>query len=163
MRRRTVLRLAGASAGLTALSGCQIVTGAVPDCLTGEKTTIWIGPTRHAEEYTEQILPFPHSELHDDYPDIVEEITSGGQYKRCSPLPDEAASFVTLVEERIDRQVQEYEGELTERMEFVLESAYVDRNDTIEKIDLYHEGELISGDTLLSSPGGENETVSHSA
>lgn len=161
MQRRTLLQMAGASASLTLLSGCQFVSAAVPGCPRDQRTSIMFSWARHVEEYQEHIIPFSYSGLSENFPEIIEEIASDGEYKRCSPLPDEAESFVSSVKKRIARQFEEYDGEPSDGVKFRLSTAYVERDGTIEKIQLYHEGELVSGDYQLSSTTEENETTTN--
>lgn len=163
MQRRTLLQLAGASASLTLLSGCQFVSAVGPGCPRDQRTSIYFSWARHVEEYREHILPFSYSELSENFPEIIEEIASDGEYERCSPLPDEAKTFVSSVKKRITRQFEEYDEEQSEGMKYQLSSAYVERKETIETIYLYHDGELISGNTALNSTTGENEPTTTDA
>lgn len=161
MDKRQFLQQTGATTGLTALSGCTELARAIPGCGIDERTVIAF--QRHGrsgnsvDDNTSHILPFDYAGLAQMYPQIIDEIDGDGTYKRCAPVSDKVLSFVTVMRSRIIRQFDQYDGTPSDSIDFLLSSAYVKRDEQYQKIFLKHQGELVSGDTLLSGSGTSNK------
>lgn len=163
MNRRWSLKLAGGPGTLTTLSGCSGLSRAIPGCSRTERTSI----SFEAVEWTEdsaaekhsQILPFEYQGLVTAFPDVFTDINAfdSWHYEQCPPIPEYVQSFVTLTRNRIVRQFDQYEGDISNAPTMLLESAYVVRDGTYKKLFLYHQGELVSGDTLVNESSNSSK------
>lgn len=143
MNRRTFLETFGASTGAVALSGCTKLSRAIPGCNQMDSTTVDFESISLSDEQISHLFPLVYTELRTKHQQILDEASGDGKYKACPPIPDTTESFVTLAEERIDRQWEDFGGNPENRPQY-LQTTYLKRDKEFFELQIAVEDILIS-------------------
>jgi hypothetical protein len=96
------------------------------------------------DEQLSHLYPIRYEDLPSKTQQIIETASGDGRYETCSPKSDALKSVIDEVENRIDRQWEEYGGEPENRPEY-LRTAYLHRDASYFELEVTVEDLVLSG------------------